>query len=85
MEKGIRSETFSKLIDALLPVFAVLAALAIGALMIIVLGANPIEAFGALLEGAFGSPQCPGRYCGQSNSAAPGWSWHLYFFPGQRD
>lgn len=55
MERGIRSQTFAKVIDAMLPVFAVLAALAVGALMIIILGANPIEAFGALLEGAFGS------------------------------
>lgn len=45
----------SKLVDALLPVFATLAALAVGAVMLLVLGANPLEAFGALLEGAFGS------------------------------
>ncbi|MFN2145134.1 MAG: ABC transporter permease [Anaerolineales bacterium] len=45
----------SKIMDALLPVFAVLAALAVGAVMLILLGANPLEAFGALLEGAFGS------------------------------
>jgi simple sugar transport system permease protein len=45
----------SKIMDALLPVFAVLAALMIGAIMLVILGANPLEAFGALLEGAFGS------------------------------
>jgi ABC-type uncharacterized transport system permease subunit len=44
-----------KLIDALLPVFAVLAALVVGAIMLLALGANPVEAYGALLEGAFGS------------------------------
>ncbi len=44
------------LIDALLPVFATLAALLIGAIMLILLKANPIEAYRALLEGAFGSP-----------------------------
>ncbi|MBI9047333.1 MAG: ABC transporter permease [Anaerolineaceae bacterium] len=55
MESRLRSEVVSKLMDALLPVFAVLAALAVGAVMLILLGANPIEAFGALLEGAFGS------------------------------
>lgn len=55
MKNGLRSEVMPKIIDALLPVFAVLAALAIGAVMLIVLGANPLEAFGALLEGAFGS------------------------------
>ena len=55
MEKWLRSESVSKLADALLPVFAALAALAVGALMLLVLGANPFEAFGALLDGAFGS------------------------------
>jgi simple sugar transport system permease protein len=41
--------------DALLPVFATLAALAVGAVMLLALGANPIQAYGALIEGAFGS------------------------------
>jgi simple sugar transport system permease protein len=45
----------SQIIDALLPVFATLAALAVGAVMLLVLGANPIKAYGALIEGAFGS------------------------------
>ena len=45
----------AQLLDALLPVFATLAALAVGAVMLLVLGANPIRAYGALLEGAFGS------------------------------
>jgi ABC-type uncharacterized transport system permease subunit len=45
----------SQMMDALLPVFATLAALAVGAVMLLVLGANPIEAYGALIEGAFGS------------------------------
>ena len=53
MIKRFRSASVSKLIDASLPVFAVLAALAVGALMILILGANPLEAFGALIEGAF--------------------------------
>ncbi|MBN2502450.1 MAG: ABC transporter permease [Anaerolineales bacterium] len=55
MSKWLQSEVMSKTIDALLPVFAVLAALAVGAVVLIILGANPLEAFGALLEGAFGS------------------------------
>ena len=41
--------------DGLLPVLATLAALAVGALMLVILKVNPIEAYGALLEGAFGS------------------------------
>lgn len=45
----------STLFDALLPVIATLAALAIGAVMLFVLGANPFEAYRALWEGAFGS------------------------------
>jgi len=55
MERRRRTEIMSKLVDALLPVFATLAALAVGAVMLLVLGANPLEAFGALVEGAFGS------------------------------
>jgi simple sugar transport system permease protein len=41
--------------DALLPVFATLAALLVGTIMLIVLDVNPIVAYGALLNGAFGS------------------------------
>ena len=42
-------------VDALLPVFATLAALGVGALMLLILRVNPGEAYGALWEGAFGS------------------------------
>lgn len=45
----------SRLFDALLPVLATLAALAVGAVMLLLLGANPVDAYTALLEGAFGS------------------------------
>ncbi len=44
-----------RIFDILLPFFATLAALAVGAVMLIFLGANPFEAYGALLEGAFGN------------------------------
>jgi simple sugar transport system permease protein len=44
-----------QLFDALLPILAVLAALLAGAIMLIMLGANPLKAYTALLEGAFGS------------------------------
>ncbi|MFZ5856250.1 MAG: ABC transporter permease [Chloroflexota bacterium] len=43
------------LFDALLPVIATLAALAVGAVMLLILRVNPIEAYAALWEGAFGS------------------------------
>lgn len=55
MKKKSQSQKLSKLADALLPVIATLAALAIGAIMLLLLKANPVEAYGALLEGAFGS------------------------------
>lgn len=44
-----------RVVDILLPFLATLAALAVGAVMLILLRASPIEAYSALLEGAFGS------------------------------
>ena len=55
MKKLFQSEWVSQLIDALLPVFATLAALLIGAIMLLFLRVNPVEAYQALWEGAFGS------------------------------
>jgi ABC-type uncharacterized transport system permease subunit len=55
MKKVFQSEWMSRLIDALLPVFATLAALLIGAVMLLFLKVNPIEAYRALWEGAFGT------------------------------
>jgi simple sugar transport system permease protein len=55
MTSLFRSEKFAQLIDALLPVLATLAALLVGALMLVLLGANPFQAYGALIDGAFGS------------------------------
>ncbi len=43
------------LFDALLPVIATLAALAVGAVMLLLMNVNPLEAYAALWEGAFGS------------------------------
>jgi len=45
----------NSLIDALLPVLATLAALLVGAVMLILLKVNPIVAYQALWDGAFGS------------------------------
>lgn len=50
-----RYSGFLRIVDFLLPVLATAAALAVGAVMLILLGANPLEAYGALIEGAFGS------------------------------
>lgn len=50
-----RHRLLGRLFDALLPVLAVLAALGVGAVMLSLLGANPVSSYGALLNGAFGS------------------------------
>jgi len=55
MRSWLSRSRISQMFDALLPVIATLAALAIGAIMLLALGANPAKAYGALLEGAFGS------------------------------
>ena len=55
MQKWLSKSNLAQAVDALLPVLAVLAALLVGAVMLLLLGANPITAYGALLEGAFGS------------------------------
>ncbi|HOU00492.1 MAG TPA: ABC transporter permease [Anaerolineaceae bacterium] len=41
--------------DQLMPIFATLAALLVGAIFLMLLGANPLVAYGALAQGAFGS------------------------------
>lgn len=55
VKKRPQSEWISRLFDSLLPVFATLAALLLGAVMLLFLGVNPIEAYAALWDGAFGS------------------------------
>jgi ABC-type uncharacterized transport system permease subunit len=55
MKKVFQTDWFSRLIDALLPVFATLTALGVGAVMLLFLKVNPIEAYAALWDGAFGS------------------------------
>ncbi len=55
LKRFFQSDWLSKGVDALLPVFATLAALAVGAVMLLLLRVNPIVAYQALWEGAFGS------------------------------
>jgi simple sugar transport system permease protein len=55
MKRLFQSEGFSRLGDSLLPIFATLAALLLGAVMLFLLKVNPIEAYKALWDGAFGS------------------------------
>ena len=45
----------NSLFDAMMPVFATLAALGVGMIMLLILRVNPVEAYAALWEGAFGS------------------------------
>jgi len=44
----------NKVFEALLPLLAVPVAFLIGAIMLLALGANPLEAYGAMIAGAFG-------------------------------
>jgi general nucleoside transport system permease protein len=56
--EGIRPEYkrfLSRIFEALLPLIAVPLALLIGAVMMLALGTNPIEAYGAMVQGAFGN------------------------------
>jgi simple sugar transport system permease protein len=55
MKKAFQSDWVSHFLDALLPIFASLAALLIGAVMLLFLRVNPIEAYKALWVGAFGT------------------------------
>lgn len=55
MSKSNREKWGPKLIDGLLPVFATIAALLVGAVMLLLLKVNPIEAYKAMWDGAFGS------------------------------
>lgn len=55
MKKLLQSDWMSRLVDGLLPLFATMAALLVGAAMLVFLGVNPIEAYLSLWDGAFGS------------------------------
>ena len=55
MKQIFRREWFSRLVDGLLPLFATLAALAVGAVMLLFLRVNPVVAYESLWKGAFGS------------------------------
>lgn len=50
-----RAPSLDRLIDALLPSIAVLLALGVGVLLLFMLGANPLDAYSAMIGGAFGS------------------------------
>ena len=46
---------WAKLIDALMPLLAMLAALLVGVLLLMMLGTDPVEAYSALIRGALGN------------------------------
>ncbi len=50
-----KSNRLDRLIDALLPLVAVFLAFAVGAIILLLQGVNPIEAYQAMIVGAFGS------------------------------
>ncbi len=50
-----RRDFVDRLIDILLPILAVVAAMAVGGVLLILLGVNPFEAYGAMFRGAFGN------------------------------
>src|SRR5574341_1044702 len=52
----IKNPRLDRLFNILMPFLAALAALAVGAVMLLLLGVNPVAAYRALWEGAFGSP-----------------------------
>ncbi len=53
-EKSTR-DRFDRLVDALLPIVAVLLAFAVGGVILLLQGVNPLEAYSAMITGAFGS------------------------------
>ncbi len=56
MQKSkLNRQFFDRLIDTLMPVFAVLAAFAVGAVILLLQGVNPLEAYQSMIIGAFGS------------------------------
>jgi ABC-type uncharacterized transport system permease subunit len=50
-----RNPRLDRIIDPLMPLFAVILALLIGAVMIALMGASPVDAYKALWKGAFGT------------------------------
>jgi simple sugar transport system permease protein len=51
----VKHPRLAQLFDLMLPLLATLAALGVGAIMLQLLGANPVTAYSALFSGAFGS------------------------------
>ena len=85
LKRLLRKEWVSRLIDGLLPVFATLAALGVGAIILLFLGVNPIEAIQRTGAGRFRQRQCLCRNSGQSHTIAAGCDWYLYLISWRCD
>lgn len=48
---------YDRVLNILLPILAVIASFLVGSILLWALGANPIEAYTALMQGAFGTPR----------------------------
>lgn len=59
-------ETYFRLAPVTVPVYAVLVAVAIGSLVIVAAGSDPVKAYGALVRGAFGTPERVAQTLGRS-------------------
>jgi ABC-type uncharacterized transport system permease subunit len=55
MQAILDNPRINRILDALLPLLATLAAFGVGAIMLLMMGASPTVAYPALVEGAFGS------------------------------
>lgn len=55
MKKWLKVEWVSQFVDTSLPMVAALGAFALGAIMLLFFNVNPLTAYGALINGAFGS------------------------------
>ncbi len=70
-----------KLIDALLPVFATIAALLVGAVMLLLLKGESYRSLQSDVGWCLWKPERRGRDIGKGNAFVAGWSWDLYLFP----
>ena len=59
-------ETYFRLAPVTVPLYAVLVAVLVGSLIMLVAGSNPVRAYGALFQGALGSPTAVANTLGRS-------------------
>ena len=74
---------FAQLVDNLLPIFAVILALIIGAVILLILGASPVEAYTAMFSGAFANKNGLADTLVKSDPPDVGRPWYRYRLSGQ--